>query len=113
MLAALDALRSAGVAPSVNLKFFFEGEEEAGSPHLAAMLARHRELLAADAWILCDGPVYQSRQFQVVFGARGVTGLDLTVYSYAQLEAIAAATYVPSSTSGSCSFFADFGTAQV
>ena len=80
MLAALDALRSAGVAPSVNLKFFFEGEEEAGSPHLAAILARHRELLAADAWILCDGPVHQSRRFQVVFGARGVTGLELTVY---------------------------------
>jgi len=80
MLAALDALRSAGVAPAVNLKFFFEGEEEAGSPHLAAILARHRELLAADAWILCDGPVHQSRQAQVVFGARGVTGLELTVY---------------------------------
>jgi acetylornithine deacetylase/succinyl-diaminopimelate desuccinylase-like protein len=80
MLAALDALRSAGVAPSVNLKFFFEGEEEAGSPHLAAILARYRELLAADAWILCDGPVHQSRQFQVVFGARGVTALELTVY---------------------------------
>ena len=38
MLAALDALRAAGAPPSVNLKFFFEGEEEAGSPHLAAML---------------------------------------------------------------------------
>ena len=31
---------------SVNLKFFLEGEEEAGSPHLAAMLARHRDALA-------------------------------------------------------------------
>ena len=80
MLAALDALRSAGVAPAVNLKFFFEGEEEAGSPHLAAILERYRELLAADAWILCDGPVHQSRRFQVVFGARGVMGAELTVY---------------------------------
>ncbi|MBV8202378.1 MAG: M20/M25/M40 family metallo-hydrolase [Acidobacteria bacterium] len=80
MLTALDALRSAGVAPSVNLKFFFEGEEEAGSPHLDAILKQNRELLAADAWLLCDGPVHQSRQFQVVFGARGYAGLDLTVY---------------------------------
>jgi acetylornithine deacetylase/succinyl-diaminopimelate desuccinylase-like protein len=80
MLAALDALRSAGIPPSVNLKFFFEGEEEAGSPHLEAILKQYRELLAADAWMLCDGPVHQSRQFQVVFGARGYTGLDLTVY---------------------------------
>ncbi len=29
MVAALEALRAAGVSPSVNLKFFFEGEEEA------------------------------------------------------------------------------------
>jgi len=80
MLAALDALHAAGVAPSVNLKFFFEGEEEAGSPHLAAILERHRDLLAADAWVFADGPVHQSRRFQVIFGARGYTGLQLTVY---------------------------------
>jgi acetylornithine deacetylase/succinyl-diaminopimelate desuccinylase-like protein len=79
-LAALDALRAASVRPSVNLKFFFEGEEEAGSSHMAAVLARNRELLAADAWVLCDGPVHQTRRMQVFFGARGVTGLDLTVY---------------------------------
>src|SRR5262249_22079978 len=29
VLTALDALRAAGVPPSVNIKFFFEGEEEA------------------------------------------------------------------------------------
>src|SRR4051812_9148819 len=34
LLAALDALRAAGAAPSVNIKLFLEGEEEAGSPHL-------------------------------------------------------------------------------
>ncbi len=80
MLAALDALRAAGVAPSVNLKFFFEGEEEAGSPHLQAIIEKYRDLLAADAWVLCDGPEHQSRRFQVTFGARGYTGLELTVY---------------------------------
>jgi acetylornithine deacetylase/succinyl-diaminopimelate desuccinylase-like protein len=80
MLAALDALRAAGVAPSVNLKFFFEGEEEAGSTHLTEILRAHRELLTADAWILCDGPVHPSRRMQVVFGARGVTGVEMTVY---------------------------------
>ncbi|HEX2224613.1 MAG TPA: M20/M25/M40 family metallo-hydrolase, partial [Thermoanaerobaculia bacterium] len=80
MLAALDALRAAGVRPSVNLKFFFEGEEEAGSPHLTRILEAHRDLLKADAWILGDGPVHQSRRMQVVFGARGVTGVEMTVY---------------------------------
>ena len=80
MLAALDALRASGRVPSVNLKFFFEGEEEAGSPHLRAMLERHAALLRADAWIFCDGPVHQSRRQQVVFGARGVAGFQITVY---------------------------------
>jgi acetylornithine deacetylase/succinyl-diaminopimelate desuccinylase-like protein len=80
VLAALDALRAAGVPPSVNLKFFFEGEEEAGSPHLKDILTAHADLLKADGWILADGPVHQSRKLQVVFGARGVTDVEMTVY---------------------------------
>jgi acetylornithine deacetylase/succinyl-diaminopimelate desuccinylase-like protein len=84
MLAALDALRALGARPTVNLKLLFEGEEEAGSPHLGAILAAHRDLLAADAWILADGPVHQSRRMQVVFGARGVTGVEITVYGPAR-----------------------------
>jgi acetylornithine deacetylase/succinyl-diaminopimelate desuccinylase-like protein len=80
MLAALDALRAGNVAPSVNLKFFFEGEEEAGSTHLRRLLEQHADLLRADAWVFCDGPVHQSGRQQVVFGARGVMGLELTTY---------------------------------
>jgi acetylornithine deacetylase/succinyl-diaminopimelate desuccinylase-like protein len=80
MLAAIDAMRAAGVRPSVNLKLFFEGEEEAGSGHLRDLLERNAELLKADAWLFGDGPVHQSRRQQVVFGVRGVTGLELTVY---------------------------------
>lgn len=80
ILAAVDALRATGGAPSVNLKFFFEGEEEAGSSHLAEILEANRELLKADAWIISDGPVHQSGRKQVVFGVRGVTSVDITVY---------------------------------
>src|SRR5438270_9063449 len=43
MLVALDAMRDAGLKPSVNLRFFFEGEEEAGSPHLAEYLKKFRD----------------------------------------------------------------------
>jgi acetylornithine deacetylase/succinyl-diaminopimelate desuccinylase-like protein len=82
--AALDALRALGAKPAVNLKLFFEGEEEAGSPHLAAVLERNRELLRADAWLLCDGPVHQSRRMQVVFGARGITEVEITLYGPAR-----------------------------
>ncbi len=80
VLHAIDALRAAGMPLSVNLKFFFEGEEEAGSSNLRAMLTKHRALLEADYWIFGDGPVHQTRAPQAVFGVRGVTGLDLTVY---------------------------------
>jgi acetylornithine deacetylase/succinyl-diaminopimelate desuccinylase-like protein len=80
LMAALDALRAADAAPSINLKFLFEGEEEAGSPHMEALLAAHGGLLSADAWLLCDGPVHQTRRMQLYFGARGTTDLELTVY---------------------------------
>jgi acetylornithine deacetylase/succinyl-diaminopimelate desuccinylase-like protein len=80
VLAALDALRAAGLSPSVNLKLFFDGEEEAGSPHLRAVLQRNAELLKGDAWLFCDGPVHASRRLQLFFGARGVTTVEMTVY---------------------------------
>jgi acetylornithine deacetylase/succinyl-diaminopimelate desuccinylase-like protein len=78
--AALDFLRDSGIVPRANLRFFFEGEEEAGSPHLAEYLTRYEKRLRTDAWILCDGPVHQSGRPQVVFGARGTTDLEITVY---------------------------------
>src|SRR2546422_1269068 len=80
MLAAIDALRSGSVKPSVNFRFVFEGEEEAGSPHLTAYLARYSKELHPDAWVLCDGPVHQSRRMELFFGARGTIDLELTVY---------------------------------
>ena len=80
ILAAVDAMRASGITPSSNLKFFFEGEEEAGSPHLGAILRGHAELLRAEAWIIADGPVHQSGSKQVVFGVRGDVNVDVTVY---------------------------------
>ena len=80
ILTAFDALKAKGLALSSNIKVLFEGEEEAGSPHLAEIIGLHKELLEADAWIICDGPVHQSGKKQVVFGARGDTNVDITVY---------------------------------
>ena len=80
ILAAVDAMRANGMAPTSSLKLFFEGEEEAGSPHLGAILRAHADLLRADAWIIADGPVHQSGLKQVVFGVRGDVNVDLTVY---------------------------------
>jgi acetylornithine deacetylase/succinyl-diaminopimelate desuccinylase-like protein len=80
VLAALDALSALGRAPTVNVALFLEGEEEAGSPHLERFLQEYRQEIAGDAWLLCDGPVHQSRRMQVYFGTRGVTDLELTLF---------------------------------
>jgi acetylornithine deacetylase/succinyl-diaminopimelate desuccinylase-like protein len=80
IITAFDALRAQGITPSLNIKFIFEGEEEAGSPHLGEIIDLHKDLLAADAWIICDGPVHQSGRKQVVFGVRGDENVDVTVY---------------------------------
>lgn len=81
ILTAFAALQAKGIALNSNIKFFFEGEEEDGSPNLDQILKRHKDLLEADAWIICDGPVHQSGRKQVVFGARGDTNVDVTVYA--------------------------------
>jgi acetylornithine deacetylase/succinyl-diaminopimelate desuccinylase-like protein len=81
ILTAFDALKANSIALSSNIKFLFEGEEEAGSPHLGEIINLNKGLLEADAWIICDGPVHQSGRKQVVFGARGDTNVDLTVYA--------------------------------
>jgi acetylornithine deacetylase/succinyl-diaminopimelate desuccinylase-like protein len=80
MMTALDALRASGRAPSVNIKFLFEGEEEAGSTHLEQILERNRDALSGDVLLLCDGPVHQSGRQQIQLGVRGVSSLELTVY---------------------------------
>ncbi len=80
ILNAYDAIVSTGLKPSRNIKFFFEGEEEAGSPHLSQVLEKNKPLLQSDCWIICDGPVHQSGKKQIVFGVRGDVHLDITVY---------------------------------
>src|SRR5438105_8621504 len=84
MLVALDAMREAQAMPATNIKFVFEGEEEAGSPHLLQYFDRFPKDLAADVWMICDGPVHQSRRMQLYFGARGVTDVEMTVYGPAR-----------------------------
>lgn len=80
ILLAVDALRAEGKQPGFNLKIFFEGEEEAGSPHLGDILARHKSLLQSDGWVIFDGPAHQTGAKQVVLGVRGVLSADIIVY---------------------------------
>ncbi len=80
ILAAIDALRASRIPLSTNIKLFFEGEEEAGSPHLTGLLQRHASLLKADLWLVCDGPAHPTGHPQLVLGARGPLGATITAY---------------------------------
>ena len=73
-LKAIDAILSANGALPVNIKLFFEGEEELGSKNVAPFLAANRDLLAADALIISDGP-FSPRQPVIGNALRGaITG---------------------------------------
>ena len=79
-LTALDALHAAGIPLRANIRFVWDGEEEAGSPHLEEILMAHRDLVRSDVFLVCDGPVDQSGRQTVVFGARGDTHMEITLY---------------------------------
>ena len=80
IIAAVDALKSQRNRPAYNLKIFFEGEEEMGSPNLAALLARHRDTLKSNGWVIFDGPTHPSGAPQVSLGVRGDVNVDVTVH---------------------------------
>jgi acetylornithine deacetylase/succinyl-diaminopimelate desuccinylase-like protein len=58
VLQAVEALVRTGGKPPVNLVFFFEGEEEIGSPTVSAIVRAERERLACDVVISADGVMY-------------------------------------------------------
>jgi acetylornithine deacetylase/succinyl-diaminopimelate desuccinylase-like protein len=80
LCAALDALKTAGLTPSSNLRVILDGEEESGSPSLIPALAQYRDRFSADLMLIFDGPLHSSGRPTVAFGVRGALGLELTVY---------------------------------
>ena len=71
LFAVLDAFNERGIQPTSNLKFFLDGEEEAGSRHLREYLEGNRAKLDdIDVSLFFDGPVHQSRRPMVTFGRR-------------------------------------------
>ena len=80
-LEALALMDELGLAPAVNVKFIFDGEEEIGSPCFGPFTEANRELLAADLVLVTDGPKHASGRPTVTFGARGVLKFELTIES--------------------------------
>ena len=71
-------LRTNGRLP-VNVKCLFEGEEEIGSPHLAAFLERHQDTLAADVAVLSDTRMLAPDRPVITESLRGALSVELEV----------------------------------
>jgi acetylornithine deacetylase/succinyl-diaminopimelate desuccinylase-like protein len=80
ILYAIEAIKKANIPLKNNLKFIFEGEEEAGSTNLRPFLEEHKSQLASDVLFMCDGPGYYSGDPTLFFGVRGITSIEITVY---------------------------------
>ncbi len=63
----------------LNVKFLFEGEEEIGSPNLAAFLRRHAGELAADLVVSADGAMWRPTEPSVALASKGLVTLDVRV----------------------------------
>jgi acetylornithine deacetylase/succinyl-diaminopimelate desuccinylase-like protein len=76
-LFALESwLRLHGSLPC-NVTVLLDGEEEVGSPNLADLVRRHRDLLACDLVVWSDGPMHQSGRATMNLGVRGIVQFEL------------------------------------
>jgi acetylornithine deacetylase/succinyl-diaminopimelate desuccinylase-like protein len=62
----------------LRLKFFFEGEEEIGSPNLKRYLETYQDLLKSDMTILCDRGVHESGRPQIYLGNKGLVSVRVS-----------------------------------
>lgn len=80
-LAALRAWREVRGELPCRVKFCIEGDEEIGSPGMEEFVAKHRELLAADACIWEGGGVTWEGLPMITLGVKGLLYAQLEVHS--------------------------------
>ena len=77
-VSALDAL---GGSLANNIKVILDGEEEGGGAGLPAALRSHHDRLHSDVMVFLDGPQHPTGRPTIYYGARGGTGVEVTVYT--------------------------------
>ena len=80
LISALNALRKKNIPPAYNVKVIMDFQEELSSPTIADLVKKNRALLAADRLVIMDGTRHISDIPTIMFGARGIATLTLTVY---------------------------------
>ena len=78
-MARVWALRDSAGGVPLNVTLLIEGEEEIGSPHLAALLERHAERLACDVIVFSDTVQWRVDAPAPVTSMRGTVNATLTV----------------------------------
>lgn len=68
----LAAFRAHGGKPPVGVTVFVEGEEESGSPSLSRLLAKHRDVLAADVIVIADSDNWSTETPSLTVSLRGL-----------------------------------------
>ena len=74
-----EALLAVDGTLPVNLAFLIEGEEEIGSPSLAAFLEANRERLAADVVVISDGAMIAPDTPTITYGLKGLAYVEVRV----------------------------------
>ncbi|WP_298836201.1 M20/M25/M40 family metallo-hydrolase [uncultured Roseobacter sp.] len=61
------------------ITFFFEGEEESGSPSLVPFMEENADELKSDLALICDTGLFESRTPAIVTMLRGLLGEEITI----------------------------------
>lgn len=78
ILAVEALLKETGKLP-INVRFFFEGQEEIGSPDLPPFIEANTHRLKADMIFSADGGQWDPETPQIVMGLKGLTSLEIEV----------------------------------
>ncbi len=76
---ALEALLKENGELPVNVKFFIEGEEEAGSEHTAPFVEQNTEMLKCDAVTVSDTAWHSAKIPTIVYALRGLCYMEFKV----------------------------------
>jgi len=80
-LKAVEAWMSAAGGLPVNLRFFFEGDEEVGSEPVEEFIGEHADLLRADVCVVSDGDTFDDDGTPAIgYGLRGIAYWEIRVH---------------------------------
>ncbi|MEZ4606740.1 MAG: M20/M25/M40 family metallo-hydrolase [Deinococcales bacterium] len=77
-LKAIESMLEATGQLPVNIKVFFEGEEESGSPNMSHAIAQYRDKLKADLLIVSDGGSAPEQPY-ITSGVRGIISAEIEI----------------------------------